>query len=100
MELVLANGIDVEALRAKQPLVDMRLRSDDRNYMVSMHSLHDGKTLYAVKGSPQQVLSLCDRIHVRGSVRSLEASDQATIEAENGSMAGRALRVLGVASWV
>jgi Ca2+-transporting ATPase len=97
MNLVLASDIDVAALRRDYPLGNMQLRSDDRNYMVSTHSLPSGKTLLAVKGSPNQVLSLCDRIHVGDSVRALEEADHATVEAENGRMAGRALRVLGVA---
>ncbi|KPK66596.1 MAG: hypothetical protein AMS21_01315 [Gemmatimonas sp. SG8_38_2] len=97
MNLVLAYGIDVEALRRDHKLTNMQLRSDDRNYMVSTHSLPSGKTLLAVKGSPDQVLSLCDRIRVEDSVRPLEEADHASVEAENGHMAGRALRVLGIA---
>lgn len=97
MEAALAQGIDTHALRAHHPLLDMQLRADDRNYMVSTHALGDERTLVAVKGSPQQVLSLCDRIYVRGAIRTLAESDLATVEAENGRMAGRALRVLGVA---
>jgi Ca2+-transporting ATPase len=96
VELALESGIDVNALRAEHALVNMQLRSDDRNYMVSSHSSRDG-TLWAVKGSPHEVVSLCDRIEVRGSVRPLGEADVARIEAENGHMAGRALRVLGVA---
>lgn len=97
MELVLASGLDVEDLRKSHPLTQLELRADDRNYMVSTHERRDGTTLLAVKGSPQQVVSLCDRIHVEGSVRPLTEADHANIEAENGLMAGRALRVLGVA---
>lgn len=97
IDLVLANDMDVAALRKEYELKNMQLRSDDRNYMVSTHSLPDGRTLLAVKGSPDQVLSLCDRIHVGSSVRPLEEADHASVEAENGRMAGRALRVLGVA---
>ncbi len=97
MELTLAHGIDVEVLRATYPMVDLQLRADDRNYMVSTHSLGEGKSFFAVKGSPDQVLSLCDRIYDQAVVRPLDESDHAKVEAENGQMAGRALRVLGVA---
>lgn len=97
MELVLACGIDVEALRARSPMTDLQARADDRNYMISTHPLPGGKSFLAVKGSPDQVLSLCDRICDEGAVRPLDESDHAKIEAENGQMAGRALRVLGVA---
>jgi Ca2+-transporting ATPase len=97
IEVSLSQNVDVQALRANHPLVEMQLRSDDRNYMVSTHSTRDGGRLRAVKGSPDQVFSLCDRIYVRGVIRPRDESDQASVEAENGRMAGRALRVLGVA---
>ena len=97
MDAALASGIDVEALRSEHPLTDLQLRADDRNYMVSTHSLAHGKYLLAVKGSPHQVLSLCDRIHDGDRVRPIDEADHANVEAENGHMAGRALRVLGVA---
>jgi Ca2+-transporting ATPase len=96
MEAVLASGIDVEALRKQHPLRDLQQRSDDRNYMVSTHALEGGRLL-AVKGSPAEVLLLCDRIRDGASVRSLDEADHESIEAENGRMAGRALRVLGAA---
>jgi Ca2+-transporting ATPase len=97
MQLSLDGGIDVRALRAARPIVDLQLRADDRNYMVSMHVEDEGVTFWAIKGSPAEVLSLCDRIHTGGSVRPLVEADHATVESENGEMAGRALRVLGVA---
>ena len=96
MEVVLASGIDVEALRAERPLIDLEPRSDDRNYMISTHALEHGFSL-AVKGRPDEVLQLCDRIYEAGSIRPLNEADHASVEAENGRMAGRAFRVLGVA---
>ncbi len=97
LQLSLDGGIDVEALRAARPVTDLRLRADDRNYMVSTHVENDATTFWAVKGSPSEVLALCDRIHEHGSIRPLTEADHATVESENGEMAGRALRVLGVA---
>jgi Ca2+-transporting ATPase len=97
MDAVLASGIDVKALRKQHPLQDLQQRSDDRNYMVSTHALQGAGALLAVKGSPAEVLALCNRIHDRGVVRPLDEADREAIEAENGRMAGRALRVLGAA---
>jgi Ca2+-transporting ATPase len=97
MEAVLASGIDVEALRKQHPLQDLQQRSDDRNYMVSTHGIGGGRLLLAVKGSPAEVLALCNRIRDWGLVRPLDEADHESIEAENGRMAGRALRVLGAA---
>ncbi len=90
-------GIDVQALRAEHPLTNLQLRAGDRNYMVSEHTLADGRRVLAIKGSPDEVLALCDRLHVRGSIRSMGEADRATVESVNGRMAGQALRVLGVA---
>ena len=97
LQLTIDSGLDVEALRAERPVTDLRLRADDRNYMVSTHAEPEGTTFYAVKGSPNEVLALCDRIRARGTVRPLTEADHAAVESENGEMAGRALRVLGVA---
>lgn len=97
MQAALDFGIDVYALRAEHPLTNLQLRAGDRNYMVSEHTLSDGRTVLAVKGSPHEVLALCDRIYVQGSVRPMREADRATVESVNGRMAGQALRVLGVA---
>lgn len=97
MQRSIDGGIDIEALRTVLPITDLRLRADDRNYMVSVHAQRDGTTFWAVKGSPGEVLALCDRVHEGGGVRTLTEADHATVESENGEMAGRALRVLGVA---
>ena len=97
MQLSIDGGIDAEALRSERPMTDLRLRADDRNYMVSTHAETDGSSFWAIKGSPSEVLALCDRIHVEGSVRPLTEADHAAVESENGEMAGRAMRVLGAA---
>lgn len=97
MQLALDGGIEVEALREARPMTDLQLRADDRNYMISTHARRNEPPFRALKGSPAEVLALCDRIHIQGSVRPLTEADHATVESENGEMAGRALRVLGVA---
>ncbi len=97
VDVALGSGLDVDALRADYPLLQLQPRSDDQNYMTSTHALGEGRHLLAVKGSPHQVLALCDLIYERGIMRSLEEADRAAVEAENGRMAGKALRVLGVA---
>lgn len=92
----LAAGIDVAALRARHPLLRVRLRSEGRGFMDTLHQDGAGHLL-AVKGSPDQVLALCDRLYERGMVRPLTDADRASIITENERMAGQALRVLGVA---
>ena len=66
-----------------------------------MGTLHDdppaGK-LSALKGSPQEVLALCSWHLQDGRKLPLTDEDRQRIESENEDMAGRALRVLGLAS--
>ncbi len=90
------NGIDVVRLRASYPLLRTRLRSEGRGFMDTLHQDGDG-VLLAVKGSPDQVLGLCNRFLEHGQERPLSPADRARIALENERMASQALRVLGVA---
>jgi Ca2+-transporting ATPase len=99
VELALACGVDVPALRARHPRLDVHYRADGRNWMGTVHALGEGSTgrLLAVKGSPAEVLALC-RWVLRGDARiELDEDRRAAILRENERMAGEALRVLGVA---
>lgn len=89
-------GVDVNALRAKMPLLRTLYRSDNRVFMCTEHLCGD-TTIVALKGSPLEVLGKCT-LHMReGQEVVLTEEDRDTIEAENDRMAGDALRVLGVA---
>jgi len=63
----------------------------------TMPEMSPQKQFIAVKGSPTEVLSLCNWWMQAGKIAPLTQSDRALIEAENDRMAGQALRVLGVA---
>jgi P-type Ca2+ transporter type 2C len=90
-------GLDVEAVRARQPRRATLERAEDRRYMVTVHDAGADQKLVIVKGDPSEVLALCRwRLH-NAIVAPLEAEDRRTIEAENLAMAEDALRVLGVA---
>ena len=60
VELAMNAGIDVAALRARHPCVRKRYRAEGRPYMSTVHATGQGGHLLAVKGSPEQVLTLCD----------------------------------------
>lgn len=90
-------GIDVGALRARYPLRRARMRNERRVFMDTLHDGVDGGDLLALKGSPEQALALCDRQLRDGAIVPLSDDDRARIAVENERMAGRALRVLGVA---
>ena len=90
-------GLDVEAVRRRQPRRATLERAEDRRYMVTVHDAAADQKLVIVKGDPSEVLALCRwRLH-DGIVAPLEAEDRRTIETENLAMAEDALRVLGIA---
>lgn len=96
VQLALDAGVDAAALRRARPLHTTNYRSEERSIMSTLHSCEDGELL-AVKGRPAEVLERCSTIMEAGQVRALSAEDRKAIERANESMAGRALRVLGVA---
>jgi Ca2+-transporting ATPase len=90
-------GLDVDAVRARQPRRATLERAEDRRFMVTVHDAAADQKLVIVKGDPSEILALC-RWHLRnGIVAPLEVEDRRTIEAENLAMAEDALRVLGIA---
>lgn len=90
-------GVDVCALRAAHPLLKMSHRAEDRPYMVTVHDCGDGRLLFAVKGSPSEVLRLCEWRQRGDRAEELDKSGRSRIKEENNRLAGDALRVLGVA---
>ncbi len=97
VQLALASGIDVKALRRGHPLLDVNHRSENRLYMSTLHETGNAGKLLALKGSPIEVLGKCSR-HVRdGEIADLSEDDREWIETHNEMMAADALRVLGVA---
>jgi len=97
LSLALGSGIDAVAVRRRHPLVRLEHRSDQVNYMTSLHEAPGERRRLAVKGNPTEVLSLCKTIRRNGGVHPLTDADRSRIDAENGRMAGEALRVLGIA---
>jgi P-type Ca2+ transporter type 2C len=97
VQLALVSGVDVTSMRKKYPLVETYHRSEDRPYMITMHECPGGGRLAALKGSPVDVLCLCEE-QMRDGVRvPLTEDDRDVIESQNDAMAGDSLRVLGVA---
>ncbi len=97
VHLALKVGIDVFALRQQYPVLRINYRSENRQFMGSLHDEPAGRKLVAIKGSPQEVLAMCT-VHLKDNqVLPLTEEDRQEIEAENERMAGQAQRVLGVA---
>jgi P-type Ca2+ transporter type 2C len=93
----LDGGIDVQSLRRDRPRAKLQYRTEERHFMRTFHRLGEGRTLLAVKGSPEQVLAMCTDVMIDGEIRPLDDGHRATFFGANARLAGEALRVLGVA---
>ncbi|MGZ8242472.1 cation-translocating P-type ATPase [Methylomagnum sp.] len=97
VEIALATGEDLDALRQTFPLVKTIHRAEDRPYMATLHEQGEGRYLVAVKGSPSDVLNLCAFWQSGADILPLDDELRVGIQRRNEAMAGEALRVLGVA---
>jgi Ca2+-transporting ATPase len=97
VRVAISEGVDVPALRQKWPMEAIAYRSGDRLYVKTTHLDAARNRLVAVKGSPEQVLSLCRRRQQNGRRPKLSESARRAIVRENRKMAGEGLRVLGLA---
>lgn len=89
--------MDIRELRKQHPLIKTYPRDKDRNIMTTVHKTEGEQLLVAVKGSPEEVLAICTSQLKNNEVVDLTEEDKRAIEQENEKMAGKALRVLGVA---
>jgi len=86
------------SLNAKYSHVDeLPFDSDRKRMSVIFKNKSSKKTEAYVKGAPDLLLRVCDRILEKGKVRKLTAKDRKAILAMNDSFAKSALRVLGFA---
>ncbi len=97
VEAAMNAGEDVRALRAVYPLIKTTHRAENRPYMMTVHKTPEGGLLFAVKGSPSDVLALCQWRQHDGEMEELDNSIRDRIIERNDRLAGDALRVLGVA---
>ncbi len=96
--LALSAGVDAEELRDTLRRTNIIHRSETRNLMVTVHdSKEPPKRVIAVKGSPPEVLGACTLFTKDGKACPLSEEDREMILAANEEMAGRGLRVLGMA---
>jgi Ca2+-transporting ATPase len=95
--MAISAGVDAIALREKYPLLQTNLRSENRNIMSTIHQTHNQQKFVAVKGSPAEVVQLCQSQVKDGQIVPLDEEERQAIEIENDRMAGKALRVLGIA---
>jgi Ca2+-transporting ATPase len=97
IEFAVRSGLSITEINERYPRIDTRFRSEDRNFMATLHSTVTTKRFLAVKGNPVEVLDMCDSQLVAGQKLPIGEQDISKIEIENERMAGEALRVLGFA---
>jgi Ca2+-transporting ATPase len=97
VHLALATGLNLEEFLDSHRLLKMAHRSESRLFMSTLHQMKDKRKVLSLKGSPPEVLAMCDRQRIDGKTVPLTEADRLAIEIENERMAGDALRVLGFA---
>src|SRR5207253_2029221 len=99
VELALAAGVSVNALRARHPQLKVSYRAEGRNYMATEHgAVGSDDRLIAVKGNPAEVLALCkEQATAHGQRVALDEVARRAILKANDEMGGEALRMLGFA---
>ncbi|HUK55850.1 MAG TPA: HAD-IC family P-type ATPase [Nitrospiria bacterium] len=102
LQMAISSGVDVLKLRDRYPVLQMNHRSENRNFMSTLHVSADTEAtgplhLLAVKGNPIEVLMMCRYRMSDGQIIPLTDEDRSKIQTENEGLSGQALRVLGVA---
>ncbi|ADZ69428.1 Cation-transporting ATPase, E1-E2 type [Polymorphum gilvum SL003B-26A1] len=97
LQLALDCGEDISGLRAARPFTRFIEREDGRRYTTTVHEDAGGRFV-TVKGSPAEVLSLCERHRDEAGLRPLTSADRTRIMATNDALASMPARVLAFAS--
>ncbi len=96
VDLGLKADINKDALEANQPRVDEIPFDSERKLMTTVHSIESSCRVYT-KGAVEELLGRSSRILLDGRVITLEDHHKNKILETNEEMAGKALRVLGMA---
>ncbi len=95
--LVVASKNKKQTLEQEFPRLSEIPFSSDRKRMTTVHRLPAGGYRIITKGAPDVLLNLCTGVWLKGGSHTLTASVKNRILQRNSNMAGRSLRVLGVA---
>ncbi|MCG6136174.1 MAG: cation-translocating P-type ATPase [Nostoc sp. LLA-1] len=97
IHMAISAGVNVIDLRQKYQLRGSNLRSENRNLMSTIHETSNGHNLIVVKGSPSELMQICQWGLENGQLVPLTPENRQAIELANDRLAGKALRVLGLA---
>ncbi len=86
-------GLSVSALRARQKQLDLVPYESERAFSASLNQAGDGAYLH-VKGSPEKMLALCDRMRTAEGV---EPIDRPRLTAQFEAMASEGYRIIALA---
>jgi len=89
-------GIEQDEWNRRFPRIAEVPFSSERKRMTTTHQTPQGKVAYS-KGAPEAILDSCTHIYADGRERELTAEDREDVLAAAQTMAGEALRVLGMA---
>ncbi|MFH2067529.1 MAG: HAD-IC family P-type ATPase [Pseudomonadota bacterium] len=90
-------GVDIHQFQKNYRRMKINHRAENRLFMSTLHTDGKGQRILSVKGSPADVLAMCDHRMMNDQVVPLPPEDCLSIEMENERIAGEGLRVLGVA---
>lgn len=90
-------GINSTTFRGDRPIIEIRHRTEQHPFMVTIHRWTTDRELAVMKGSPREVMERCAFVQIDGKCLPLGEAERTRIEAENSRMSGAGLRVLGVA---
>ena len=97
LDFGLLYGMHKEEVEKKFPRVAEIPFDSDRKRMTTVNRMSENSTRVNVKGGLDEVLSVCDKIVIKGEVRPLVQADTDEIRNANEKMANSALRVLAMA---
>ena len=90
-------GILKSEVQKRYPRLGEITFSSERKRMTTIHETPDGQRVAYMKGSPETVLQLCERVYQNGKEKKLSEKSRDEILGKNEEMASQALRVLGIA---
>jgi Ca2+-transporting ATPase len=90
-------GLQKPALDATQPRIHEVPFSSETKRMTTIHAVNGNLIAYA-KGAPEVILESCDRVLTAAGEAQLDAAGRQQILSQAQTMAGEALRVLGIAA--
>jgi Ca2+-transporting ATPase len=90
-------GFDKNELERKNERIQEIPFSSERKMMTTINRIKGGKTMSCVKGAPEVVLNLCEKILIGGKIVRMNKEWKEKVLSENHEMTNKALRVLAIA---